>query len=32
MEAIFDLIRQLHQKMFRQDLEFNTIADIGSME
>jgi len=32
MEDIFDLIRKIHQKMFRTDLEFESIEDIGSQE
>ena len=32
MTEIFDYIRQIHQKMFKTDLEFQSIDDIASME
>ena len=32
MAEIFDLIRQMHQKMFKTDLEFQSINDIASQE
>lgn len=32
MHEIFDLIRQIHQKMFKLDLEFDSIQDIASQE
>ena len=32
MEEIFDLIRQMHQKMFKSDLEFNSVDEIASRE
>jgi len=32
MTEIFDLIRQIHQKMFKSDLEYNSIDDIASTE
>ena len=32
MSDIFDLIRQIHQKMFKTDLEFASIEDIASQE
>lgn len=32
MNEIFDFIRQIHQKMFHSDLEFQAIEDIASAE
>ena len=32
MSEIFDLIRQIHQKMFKADLEFDSIDDLVSAE
>mmetsp|Transcript_40372 Transcript_40372/g.52909 ORF Transcript_40372/g.52909 Transcript_40372/m.52909 type:complete len:172 (+) Transcript_40372:3858-4373(+) len=32
MNEIFDLIRQIHQKMFKSELEFGSINDIASQE
>ena len=32
MDEIFDLIRQMHQKMFKSDLEFNSVDEIASRE
>lgn len=32
MNEIFDLIRQMHQKMFRSDCEYDSIDDIASAE
>lgn len=30
LSDIFDMIRQIHQKMFKSDLEFGSINDIAS--